>query len=297
MNEHPEQVIRDREPEISIGLPVYNGARFLEQALQSLLQQSYRDLELIISDNASSDSTPEICAHYSTRDARIRYVRQRKNIGAPRNWSLVATLARGRFFKWASVNDLVSPDMLEKCVAVLRARPDAVLAYGRTCLMDEESGAKALYAGDFALDDLRPSDRFEHLLRSLELNNAQSGLIKVSALRETGLDRPYAGGDVPLMAELALRGTFVLIPDVLLFRRMGPRTFSRGLEGCKAEEFYGSRSSNVVRVVRRTIDYSSSVLTARIEVREKFRALRCLARHAWWDAVGLLRSSNGSAGP
>ncbi len=273
-------------PAVSIGLPVYNGARFLAQAFDSLLGQTYRDLELIVSDNASTDETAAICADYAARDSRVRYIRQPVNIGAPRNWSFVVTVARGRYFKWASCNDRCTENMLERCLAVLEQQPQAVLCYGRTCLVAEETGREELYDGDIAVEDERPSDRLIRLLRELQLNNAQSGLIRLDALRQTGLDRSYPSGDLPLMAELALRGKFVLLPDVLLFRRMGVQTFSRGLAGKAHADFYGVRSTPLLDLLRRHRDHAIGVLRAPISAREKGRSLRQLVRHLYWDLYG-----------
>jgi glycosyltransferase involved in cell wall biosynthesis len=295
----PESLSRQRQgeqiacdaPIVSIGLPVYNGARFLGEAIESLLGQTYRDFELIVSDNASTDATAAICARYAARDARIRYIRQQENIGAPRNWCFVVSVARGRYFKWASCNDRCAEDMLERCVAVLEQRPYAVLCYGRTHLVDEDTGHEELYSEDFALEDSRPSDRFLRLLRELRLNNAQSGLIRMSDLRQTGLDRLYPGGDIPLMAELALRGPFVLLPEVLLFRRMGPHTFSRDLAGRAQEDFYGMRPNAPLDLLRQSRDLAVGVLRAPISPLEKRRCLSEVLRRFYWSLRGVrLRS-------
>ena len=93
-------------PRLSIGLPVYNGDRYLANALDALLGQSYKDFELIISDNASTDKTPEICRRYEKLDARVRYCRQLRNIGSTPNHNFVVAEARGELFKWASYDDL-----------------------------------------------------------------------------------------------------------------------------------------------------------------------------------------------
>jgi GT2 family glycosyltransferase len=280
----------DRQPGVSIGLPVYNGARHLAEALDSLLAQTYSDFELIISDNASTDETAAICADYARRDPRIRYVRQSQNIGAPRNWSFVATVARGTYFKWASSNDICAADMLERCVTTLSSRPDAVLCYGRTSLMDEDTGQQTPYDGDFSIEDERPSERFKHLLRAIRLNNAQCGLIRTSVLRQTGLDRPYPAGDMPLMGELALRGRFILVPEVLLVRRMGRRTFSRNLVGQAQTTFYGSRSVGVVSTLRKHFDHAIGILRAPIDLEEKRRSFGCLARYLFWEIYGVWRA-------
>lgn len=270
-------------PTVSVGLPVYNGARYLAEAFDSLLGQTWRDLELIVSDNASTDDTAAICRDYAARDARIRYVRQPTNIGAPRNWSYVAQVARGRYFKWASCNDRCSKNLLQRCVEELERQPQAVLCYGKAILVDEDTDRELQYDGDFPIQDERPSDRLEHLLRKLQLNNAQSGLIRLDALRQTGLDRPYPAGDLPLMGELALRGTFELLPDVQLYRRMGQRTFSRGLAGRAQADFYGTGSTAMVHLLRRHRDLSLAVLRAPIAIGEKTRSWAFLMRYLYWD--------------
>src|SRR5436190_12174806 len=95
-----------RDPIVSIGLPVFNGERYLRQALDSLLGQDFQDFELIISDNASTDRTAEICRAYVAKDRRIRYYRNESNIGSAPNYRRVFELARGEFFKWCSHDDV-----------------------------------------------------------------------------------------------------------------------------------------------------------------------------------------------
>jgi glycosyltransferase involved in cell wall biosynthesis len=230
-------------PRVFVGLPVYNGARFLARALNSLLAQTYGDFVLLISDNASSDATQAICEHYAESDSRVCYVRQPFNIGAPRNWNFVANQADGEYFKWATANDECSPEFIEQCVRILDADPSAVLCQGKTFLVDEETDAREPYGFDLELADPRPSQRLKDLVIKLALNNGQSGLIRLASLRRTGLDRPYPGGDIPLMAELALLGKFIVVQDVFLYRRMGPSTFSRLLRTDQMQSFYGKSSS------------------------------------------------------
>jgi glycosyltransferase involved in cell wall biosynthesis len=100
-------------PQVSIGLPVYNGELFVREALDSLLDQTFKDFELIISDNASTDSTGSICNEYAKRDTRIRYIRQTKNIGAVPNFKFVLDEAAGEYFMWAAADDIRSPDCIE----------------------------------------------------------------------------------------------------------------------------------------------------------------------------------------
>ena len=129
-------------PTVSIGLPVYNGGRFLEETIESILGQTFADLELVISDNASTDATAEICRRFAARDPRVRYSRNQENLGAARNYNITFELARGRYFKWQGHDDPIPPTYLERCVAVLDSDPTVVLAYGRQCPIDEHGHPK-----------------------------------------------------------------------------------------------------------------------------------------------------------
>lgn len=215
----PSTLTRPR-PAISIGVPVYNGARYLTPAIESLLAQSFDDFDMIISDNASTDETPEICEEFARRDPRVRYVRQPQNIGGPRNWSFVARQARGQYFKWAAANDLCHRDMLLKCKHVLDEQPGAVLAFPRTQIINEIGRRGEVYEDVLDLTDTDPCERFAQLLTKIGLNNAQHGLIRTVPLLRTGLEAPYPASDITLLAELALHGTFVKLPEVLFFRRL-----------------------------------------------------------------------------
>ena len=282
-------------PLVSIGVPVYNGERFLAQALDSLLGQTLQDFELIISDNASTDGTADICLDYAARDARIRYVRQPSNIGGPRNWNFVALEARGRYFKWASADDFCDPRMLEKCVAVLSADPSVVLCYGRACIVDEETGEQRPFARDVSAVDSRPSERFKSVFRSLLLTgNPQQGVIRLDVLRRTPLEPLYPQGDMVLMAELALRGRLVLLPDILFYRRLGPRTWSMHLQPTELQAFFYPGFGSTPRRDRLRLyrDYVKSILRAPITASEKLRTLAMVARRATGDllrAMGIIK--------
>ena len=105
-------------PIISIGMPVYNGSIFIREALDLLLAQTYRDFELIISDNASTDETEDICREYAMKDARIRYIRQDQNLGAVANFKFVLNQAVGKYFMWAAADDRWAPSFVEKLLQI-----------------------------------------------------------------------------------------------------------------------------------------------------------------------------------
>src|SRR5690242_8068616 len=104
LTKHPaaSKHLRDIMHQVTIGMPVWNGERFISQAIESLLAQTYGDFELLISDNASTDATADICHAYASRDRRIRYLRQQRNLGANANYNAVFGQSSGRYFKWAA---------------------------------------------------------------------------------------------------------------------------------------------------------------------------------------------------
>lgn len=209
-----------KDPRVSIGVAVYNGERFLPQTLDSLLAQTYRGFELIICDNCSADRTEQICRSYAERDARVRYHRNSTNIGAPRNFNLAFSLSRGEYFKWAGADDLCAPEMIERCVALLDQRPEAVLAYPKTRLVDENGAALSDYDDRLDLQFEAPHKRLSHLLWNIRMCNAVFGLIRSNALRGTTLYGSYSNSDLAFLAELVLYGRFVEIREFLFYRRV-----------------------------------------------------------------------------
>ena len=124
---------------VSIGVPVYNGERYLADALTAISDQTYPNFEVIVSDNASTDLTQEICEEFTRSDDRFRVVRHEENLGASPNFNYVVHEAKGPYFKWATDDDLIAPTFLETCVAALDAAPaDVALVYPKTILIDED---------------------------------------------------------------------------------------------------------------------------------------------------------------
>ncbi|MGH8501148.1 MAG: glycosyltransferase family 2 protein [Gammaproteobacteria bacterium] len=209
---------------ITIGMPVYNGARWVRQAIESILAQTYPKFELIISDNASTDDTAAICREYASRDARIKYRRNPENIGASDNYNAVVRVASGAYFKWASSNDVCEPTFLARCVEILDRDSDVVLCYPRTVLFNDDTDSVEYYQDDLHLMDDEPFARFKRLMHSMRLNNAMNGLIRTDALSKTALVKVYFSSDVVMMAELALHGKFFELPEFLYRRRMDKDT-------------------------------------------------------------------------
>jgi len=119
------------KPQISIGLPVYNGEKLLRKSLDSILSQTFSDFELIISDNASSDLTPDICKEYLKRDKRIRYVRQKKNLGVHGNYFFLVNEAKCKYFLWVASDDYLDPNYLDENLKILIKNENIVSSVGK----------------------------------------------------------------------------------------------------------------------------------------------------------------------
>lgn len=207
-------------PKVSVGLPVRNGERYLAAAIESILAQSYENFELIISDNASTDRTEEVCRKYATLDQRVKYDRADRNRGAAANFNRVVELASGEYFKWAAHDDMLSPDYLEKCVTALNADPNAVLCY--TWVKEIDERGDLLFVGRSRLigaDVESVPARFSVLISQIGNCREVFGLIRTAAVRRTSLHQSYEGEDRALLAELAMLGRFIELPEPLFLHR------------------------------------------------------------------------------
>ena len=214
-------------PRVSVGLPVYNGERYLAEAIDSALGQSFDDLELIISDNASTDRTREISKGYAAQDPRVHYHREAENRGAGYNFQRVADLARGEYFKWLAADDCCHREVLARCVDVLDAAPEAALAYPKAWFIDA-AGAPLFTSDDvFTLTPwpVGRTARVRRLLDALYHDGSMAmvtmlGVIRTDALRACRPFGNYRGADCTIVTELALRGELREVPEHLnLFRR------------------------------------------------------------------------------
>lgn len=204
---------------VSIGMPVYNGESFIAEAIESILKQTYRDFELIISDNASTDNTEDICKAYATKDQRISYSRNDQNLGPAANYNRVYELSSGEYFKWASHDDLCDPEFLQECVNVLDRDASVVLCYSQLLDIDEHGNRIGERCPVVNTDSTRPHERFRSLIRRDSICDAVFGVIRANVLRKTALIRSYPDCDRVLLSELGLHGRLYQIPEHLFFRR------------------------------------------------------------------------------
>lgn len=284
-----------REPQISIGMPAYNAARYIGLAIEGLLAQTFGDFELIISDNTSTDATRDVVEEYKQRDGRIHYERRPTNIGANANYSHVARRARGEFFKWSSSSDWCAPTFLERCRAELLASSDAVLAVPRTRFFCDRLDTWQDYAEDIDVLDDAPSARLSKLTTALQFNNAMNGLIRTSALQRTRLIEPYLHADIVLMGHLALLGKFCLLDERLLYRRMAAAT-ATSLQDRTAvwRHHYPALSARtVLQGSKRHLGWVRAVLSAPMPIGERMRALEHVAKGCFWERKVFLHDLEG----
>ena len=212
-------------PRVTIGIPVYNGENYLAKAIESALAQTYDDFEIVISDNASTDRTAEICREYAERDGRVRYLKNEVNLGASPNYRRTFDEARGEFFCWMPHDDAMLPEFLARCVEVLDAEPDVVLAYSYYLIRQASDDPTPLLAGRDA--DLRLPTAHERIRvyfreQLIGPNWPIFGLYRRSVLGETQLLRPLIGADDYVTLEVVVRGKVAQIPEELYVLRTHP---------------------------------------------------------------------------
>lgn len=203
-------------PLVSLGVPVFNGELLLSRCLDSLLKQDYPNLEIVISDNGSTDRTPEIGERYSRSDSRVKYFRAERNRGLPWNFNRVFELSSGSYFAWTSHDDEREPSFVSLCVDRLERRQDAVLSSGRVAVSIDPYD-DVVYEAHFenVSGQADAVTRYRDALTSLP-PPAFYGLYRSSAIRKTRLFQEVVGTDLAFLHELIIHGPLVPIPEVLM---------------------------------------------------------------------------------
>jgi len=210
----------EHTPLISVGLPVYNGGKYLAEAIESILMQDFEDFELIISDNNSNDQTREICDKYKSIDKRIRYVRLKENIGMKWNGLNVFGLARAPYFMMATHDDLHEKAFMSKCIKVLQADNSVSLVYPQTKMLNSNSEFLCIAKDHVKADQNDPVERFRHLIWELGLCNMVLGLFRSHVLKTATSWHKSLFGDTLFLAEVTLSGKIIQIPEPLFIRRL-----------------------------------------------------------------------------
>jgi hypothetical protein len=203
--------------DVTIGMPVYDAAGTLRETLDALLAQTYGAFEILVSDNASGDETPEILAEYARRDRRLRVVRQPHNRGAIENFQYVLAEARTPLFSWFAADDLCAPTFLERTRAALLANPNAVIAAADVCAVDERGMPKRIIAQPEVVG-LSPEQRMHVHLATFGWY-ATYGVARREKLLACGPFGKAFGADVVKTAEWLLAGDVVRVPEPLFIFR------------------------------------------------------------------------------
>lgn len=202
-------------PRISLALPVFNGEKYLAEALESILNQTFSDFELVISDNASTDRTPEIIERFARLDDRIRVIRQPETVGAAANFNLLFAETSADVFKWCAHDDQLEPEYLSETYHALQASPESVLCHTHTVIRDLDLGSNEVFVPQFTM----PADDRVARLRQMLMYGRRCyevfGLIRREALMQTDLIGDFRGGDNVLMCRLALLGPVMIVPKPL----------------------------------------------------------------------------------
>jgi glycosyltransferase involved in cell wall biosynthesis len=277
--------------QVSIGLPVYNGEAYLAQTLDSLRAQTFEDFQVIISDNASTDQTREICLSYASMDPRLRYVCNTANLGAARNYRRAFELSSGKYFRWANCDDLFAPESLARCVAVLDQQPEVVLTYPKTKFIDAHGRLISEYDDGLDLQSPRASVRFAQLWQRVGFVNAIYGLMRADTLKRTKLIGNYLGADIVFLAELTLYGKFFEIPEFLFYRRLHPNAYSSQHDLKQMLEFYDPVAKPRLPLLKwkRSWENLLAVERAPLGITEKLLLLSHIARMGIWDRNELMR--------
>jgi glycosyltransferase involved in cell wall biosynthesis len=277
-------VVNKSRPKVSIGMPVYNGERYLPQALNSILSQTFQDYELIISDNASADATEKICKSYCAKDSRIQYYRNSENIGASNNYCRVFDLSKGAYFRWANHDDLFLPGSLARCVKVLDENPSVILAYPKTKLIDEKGNIISKYEDNMNLQSCRPSERFVKVWEQLGLVNIIYGLIRSEVIQKTALIGDFIGADPLFVSELSLHGKFQEIPEHLFFRRIHPDAYSSETDEKKMIQFYRPNKTLNFQMTncRHICEAFAAVKRAKLDLAEQVKIYKYIGKMVNW---------------
>lgn len=210
---------------VSIGVPVYNGEAGVARALQSLLAQDHANLEIVISDNASTDGTRRICEAFSRQDRRVKYHRSDRNMGPSWNFNRVFELSAGEYFMWAAHDDLRHPSFVSACVRRLQECPDAVLCQAHTAMFIEGREQQLCTAHLNSFDGVAGIvARYTETLTRLPAT-AIYGLYRSSAMGKTRLFERHIATDIAFIQELSIHGDFVQVPAVL-FTYVGRRLWN-----------------------------------------------------------------------
>ncbi|MEK7090516.1 MAG: glycosyltransferase family 2 protein [Patescibacteria group bacterium] len=257
---------------VSIGMPTKDRGHLIRRALDSLLSQTYKNFELIISDNGSSDDTQKICEVYALKDSRIRYFRQTENIGvgSAHNFDFVRRQARGKYFMWATDDDWWDPKFIETLKNILDKNPDFDLA-----MSSFDRGGEYVFSGDKNLTLFDGVELFFHIFSVTPKN--KSNMAIYGLFRREFIQKFFRRAQIPLppylkpervlIAEMALCAKFYTIPDIL-FKKFLPEN-----RVIRSSRFKGYSAAVVARILAFVLTSPNVSLARKLKVLARFHKL------------------------
>jgi glycosyltransferase involved in cell wall biosynthesis len=204
---------------LTMGMPVHNEEKYIAEAIESLLAQTYKDFILIISDNASTDRTQQICEYYAKRDKRIVYVRHKENKGSMFNFRYVLEQTNTPFFMWCGGHDKWEPLFAGELLSEFK-KEDIILSYPKSRLINMNGELGRVYKDDYTTTNIdKPVDRYLYLLRSIKIGNLFYGIWSTKALKSCNFDIKTIAGDNIILEQAAIEGKFKQCNKILFLRR------------------------------------------------------------------------------
>lgn len=278
-------------PLLSIGMPIYNGERFVRETLDSILAQDCA-LELVISDNGSTDGTETICREYAAKDGRVKYHRYDENRGAAWNYNNCFRLAQGRYFKWAAYDDKLAPGFCAKCLEGLEGNPKVVLAYARATVIDEAGKFVREDSDRLNLTDEQPHVRFRKYFEAYtghNICNPVFGVFRTEVLARTRLIGSFLTSDRILLGEIALHGKICEVPEGLFLFRWHPHNSMCGFDSAQRVLWFDPRNDGKLCLLNWEWfdNWSDAIRKSPMSWSEKWRCRIPLYRWALQNAGGL----------
>lgn len=274
-------------PVISVGMPVYNGEKYLASAIESVLAQTMGDFELLIADNASVDGTEAICRDHAARDRRIVYLRNPVNVGAAGNYNLLFQRSQAEYFRWFNADDLSSPRLHELCFEALKDFPGASMAYGKTDIIDGEGQLIEHYEDRLNLRQPSAYQRLAEFFRVAGQTNVIYGLMRRKALGRTQLmgSGTFPAADTNLMGELAMQGQVIEVPETLFFRRMHEQASSWNRKDVAVQQQFwqGRNAKFTMPSLKRELAYWRAIDRCDADLAERVRMKRLVLRRLIWS--------------
>lgn len=282
------------EPLVTVGVPVYNAERYVAQSIECLLAQTFRDFVIVISDNASTDRTGDICQQYAKHDPRIRYHRNDTNIGMPGNFNLTFQMARSKYFRWATADDYCDREMLQDAVERMESDPSLALCYPRAIFVDESGKELFRWQDELHLMQDDPASRFRAVVTHIRKVHHHLGLMRSDCMRRTGMWARHVSSDMGFVAEMSLYGKFYQIDKYQFFRRSheGSSSWATADNRHQARTYHASGVQLVpFNRVRFHWRYVQAVRRSRIDLRARWGLYGFLMKFAASEKRRIWRES------